>query len=112
MSQRQWRFLVTSSCECDGCVEQLEWEVTGNLVYRHFCRIDGGKVPDAKTICDWASCSMDLLRAVFDRFVALAARAACDARREDGGRHYSGRNADTASQRLAPLRGHHPSALP
>jgi IS5 family transposase len=27
--------------------EQLQWEVTGNLVYRYFCRIDGGKVPDA-----------------------------------------------------------------
>ena len=30
--------------------EQLEWEVKGNLVYRHFCRIDAGKVPDAKTM--------------------------------------------------------------
>ena len=30
--------------------EQLEWEVTGNIVYRYFCRIDGGKVPDAKTM--------------------------------------------------------------
>jgi len=30
--------------------EQLQWEVTGNLVYRYFCRIDGGKVPDAKTM--------------------------------------------------------------
>ncbi len=26
--------------------EQLEWEVTGNVGYRHFGRIDGGKVPD------------------------------------------------------------------
>jgi hypothetical protein len=30
--------------------EQLQWEVTGNLVFRYFCRIDGGKVPDAKTM--------------------------------------------------------------
>src|SRR5690349_12434902 len=30
--------------------EQLEWEVTGNVVYRRFCRIDGTKVPDAKTM--------------------------------------------------------------
>src|SRR5438105_854784 len=30
--------------------EQLEWEVAGNLVYRHFCRIHAGKVPDAKTM--------------------------------------------------------------
>lgn len=31
--------------------EQLECEVTGNLVYRHSCRIDGGKVPDARRWC-------------------------------------------------------------
>lgn len=30
--------------------DQLEWEVTGNVVYRRFCRIDGQKVPDAKTM--------------------------------------------------------------
>ena len=30
--------------------EQLQWEVTGHLVYRHFCRIDGGKVLGAKTM--------------------------------------------------------------
>lgn len=30
--------------------DQLEWEVTGNLVYRRFCRIDARKVPDAKTL--------------------------------------------------------------
>src|SRR5688500_18700094 len=30
--------------------EALEWEVTGNVVYRRFCRIDAGKVPDAKTM--------------------------------------------------------------
>src|SRR5205814_9970060 len=53
--------------------EQLEWEVTGNLVYRYFCRIDGGKVPDAKTmvrigqLLDGAA-----LRAVFTRVVEQA----------------------------------------
>lgn len=30
--------------------ERLEWEVTGNIAYRRFCRIDGRKVPDAKTM--------------------------------------------------------------
>src|ERR1700722_10156299 len=30
--------------------EQVEWEVKGNLVYRYFCRIDAGSVPDAKTM--------------------------------------------------------------
>ena len=53
--------------------EQLEWEVKGNLVYRHFCRIDAGKVPDAKTmvrlgqLLDGAA-----LRAVFERIVGIA----------------------------------------
>lgn len=28
----------------------LQWEVTGNLVYRRFCRIDGERVPHAKTM--------------------------------------------------------------
>ena len=30
--------------------DELEREVTGSLVYRRFCRIDAGKVPDAKTM--------------------------------------------------------------
>jgi IS5 family transposase len=49
--------------------------VTGNLVYRHFCRIDGGKVPDAKTMVRLGQLlDSEVLRAVFDRVVALAAR--------------------------------------
>jgi IS5 family transposase len=35
---RQWSF------------EELQWEVTGNVAYRSFCRIDSGRVPDAKTM--------------------------------------------------------------
>jgi IS5 family transposase len=60
----------------DWSYEQLEWEVKGNLVYRHFCRIDAGKVPDAKTmvrlglLLDGAA-----LRAVFDRVVQLGVKA-------------------------------------
>jgi IS5 family transposase len=30
--------------------EQLEWEVRGNVAYRHFCRIHTGKVPDSTTM--------------------------------------------------------------
>ena len=30
--------------------EQLQWEVTGNLSYRHLCRIHTGKVPDSTTM--------------------------------------------------------------
>jgi len=55
--------------------EQLEWEVTGNLVYRYFCRIDGGKVPDAKTMVRLGQLlDSEVLQALFDRVVALAAQ--------------------------------------
>jgi transposase, IS5 family len=55
--------------------EQLEWEVTGNLVYRHFCRIDGGKVPDAKTMVRLGQLlEGEALRGLFDRVVQLAAK--------------------------------------
>jgi transposase, IS5 family len=39
---RNWSFAI------------LEREVRGNLVYRHFTRIGGGKVPDAKTMGRWS----------------------------------------------------------
>lgn len=53
--------------------EQLEWEVTGNLVYRYFCRIDGGKVPDAKTMVRIGQLlDGETLRAVFTRVVEQA----------------------------------------
>ena len=53
--------------------DQLEWEVKGNLVYRHFCRIDAGKVPDAKTMVRLGQLlDGDALRAVFERVVQLA----------------------------------------
>ena len=54
--------------------EQLEWEVTGNLVYRYFCRIDGGKVPDAKTMVRLGQLlEGETLRALFERVVQLGA---------------------------------------
>jgi transposase, IS5 family len=53
--------------------EQLEWEVKGNLVYRHFCRIDAGKVPDAKTMVRLGQLlDGPALRSVFERVVELA----------------------------------------
>lgn len=53
--------------------EQLEWEVKGNLVYRHFCRIDAGKVPDAKTMVRLGQLlEGDALRGIFERIVELA----------------------------------------
>ena len=57
----------------DWSYEELEWEVKGNLVYRHFCRIDAGKVPDAKTMVRLGQLlSGPTLRAVFERIVLLA----------------------------------------
>jgi IS5 family transposase len=53
--------------------EQLEWEVKGNLVYRHFCRIDAGKVPDAKTMVRLGQLlEGPALRGVFERVVEMA----------------------------------------
>jgi IS5 family transposase len=55
--------------------EQLEWEVKGNLVYRHFCRIDAGKVPDAKTMVRLGQLlEGEALRGLFDRVVAIAVK--------------------------------------
>jgi len=52
---------------------QLEWEVTGNLVYRRFCRIDAGKVPDEKTILHHGQLiDGSVLRELFDRMTNLA----------------------------------------
>lgn len=53
--------------------DQLEWEVTGNLVYRRFCHIDAGKVPDAKTMVRHGQL-LDgaVLRELFDRITQIA----------------------------------------
>jgi IS5 family transposase len=58
----------------DWSYDELEREVTGSLVYRRFCRIDAGKVPDAKTmvrlgqVVDGAT-----LRCLLQRLVTVAA---------------------------------------
>src|ERR1700690_3060290 len=53
--------------------EQLQWEVTGNFVYRRFCRIDGGDVPDAKTMVRYGQLlGGELLKRLFERVVELA----------------------------------------
>jgi IS5 family transposase len=50
--------------------------VKGNLVYRHFCRIDAGKVPDAKTMVRLGKLlDGDVLRAVFERVVQLGVKS-------------------------------------
>jgi IS5 family transposase len=57
----------------DWSYEALEWEVTGNVVYRRFCRIDAGKVPDAKTMVRYGQLlDEQMLRPVFDRLVGIA----------------------------------------
>ena len=53
--------------------EELEWEVGGNLVYRHFCRIDAGTVPDSKTMVRYGQLLDErVLQPLFDRIVRLA----------------------------------------
>src|SRR6187399_2284825 len=48
--------------------EALQWEVTGNVVYRRFCRIDAGVVPDAKTMVRYGQLLDErVLRPLFDR---------------------------------------------
>lgn len=60
----------------DWSYEVLQWEVTGNLVYRRFCRIDAGKVPDAKTMVRYGQLLDEhVLRPVFERIVAMAVDA-------------------------------------
>lgn len=53
--------------------DELEWEVTGNVVYRRFCRIDAEKVPDAKTMVRYGQLlDGPVLRSLFDRLVGIA----------------------------------------
>src|SRR6187200_441388 len=60
---RQWSF------------EELQWEVTGNVAYRAFCRIDSGKVPDAKTMIRINQAIDEAtLQRVFERLVDEAKR--------------------------------------
>jgi len=53
--------------------EQLQWEVTGNFVYRRFCRIDGGEVPDSKTMVRYGQLiGGEVVQQLFARVVELA----------------------------------------
>lgn len=60
----------------DWSYDELEREVTGSLVYRRFCRIDAGKVPDAKTMVRLGQVvDGPTLRRLLHRLVAVAAAA-------------------------------------
>jgi IS5 family transposase len=51
----------------------LEREVRANLMYRHFTRIGGGKVPDAKTMGRWGlALGPKVVKQVHDRIVHFA----------------------------------------
>lgn len=53
--------------------EQLEWEVTGNLGYRHFSRIGAEKVPDAKTMVRYGQLVDEAeLKRLLERVVQLS----------------------------------------
>jgi IS5 family transposase len=60
----------------DWSYDELEREVTGSLVYRRFCRIDAGKVPDAKTMVRLGQLvDGPTLRELLQRLVAMAIAA-------------------------------------
>ena len=53
--------------------EQLEWEVRGNVAYRHFCRVHAGKVPDSTTMVRHGQLLHGgALAPIFDRIVQQA----------------------------------------
>jgi IS5 family transposase len=57
----------------DWSYEQLVWEVTGNVVYRRFCRIDGHAVPDPKTLIKLhAVVDGPALQRILERLVGIA----------------------------------------
>lgn len=56
----------------DWSFDECEREVRGSLVYRAFCRIDGARVPDAKTLVRLAQLLDDaVLKDVLARLIAL-----------------------------------------
>jgi IS5 family transposase len=60
----------------DWSYDELEREVAGSLVCRRFCRIDAGKVPDAKTMVRLGQVvDGPVLRQLLHRLVALATAA-------------------------------------
>jgi transposase, IS5 family len=57
----------------DWSFDECEREVRGSLVYRPFCRIDGERVPDAKTLIRLSHClGPDVLNSLVERLVVLA----------------------------------------
>jgi IS5 family transposase len=57
----------------DWSFDECEREVRGSLVYRPFCRIDGARVPDAKTLVRLSHClESDTLKGLVERLVVLA----------------------------------------
>jgi hypothetical protein len=53
--------------------ERLEWEVTGNVAYRQFCRIGCGKVPDSTTMVRYGMLlDESVLQSIFDRLLQKA----------------------------------------
>ena len=60
----------------DWSYDELEREVTGSLVYRRFCRVDAGKVPDAKTMVRLGQLlDGEALKSLLERLVVIAHQA-------------------------------------
>ena len=59
----------------DWSFDECEREVRGSLVYRPFCRIDGERVPDAKTLIRLSHClGPEVLKGLVERLVAHSRR--------------------------------------
>jgi len=57
----------------DWSYDELEREITGSLIYRRFCRVDAGKVPDAKTMVRLGQLlDGDALKLLLERLVIVA----------------------------------------
>ena len=71
--------------------KRLQWEVTGNVAYRQFCRIGAEKVPDEKTLVRLGKLlGESVLRTLCDRLVQVAV--------ERKGRRCQGGDAGAVSQ--------------
>jgi hypothetical protein len=76
----------------DWSFDECEREVRGSLVYRAFCRIDGERVPDAKTLIRLTHVlDGPILKQLLERLVELGHERR-DPRPAPAGRHHSGRD--------------------
>ena len=78
----------------------LEREVRANLVYRHFTRVGGAKMPDAKTMGRWGvAVGPQTLQQIYQRMVKIVQREGA-ARRPSHARGHGGGDQHPLSDRF------------